>query len=226
MAKKIYNVTFVDGTTQQFTAKKAIKALEGIVSVEVNGENITSEFIKEEEVMGTQVIEEVVVEELEAVEEVVEEVVEVEEVQEVEEGPTTTILFTGSRGTAKSFSWYAIDVNPDDDMVKAKGCAAQLPVQVAEALGADKFVAWVPKQMLEACVAEHKQVRGMASTFSDVFARYCKVNELKYVDKATVVLEVFIEILDSIKLGNTEGCWVRQEEAPEEVVDVEAVEEV
>lgn len=222
MAKKIYNVTFVDGTTQQFTAKKAIKALEGIVSVEVNGENITSEFIREEEVMGTQVIEEVVVEQLEAVEEVV----EVEEVQEVEEGPTTTILFTGSRGTAESFSWYAIDVNPDDDMVKAKGCAAQLPVQVAEALGADKFVAWVPKQMLEACVAEHKQVRGMASTFSDVFARYCKVNELKYVDKATVVLEVFIEILNSIKLGKTEGCWVRQEEASEEVVDVEAVEEV
>lgn len=216
MAKK-YNVTFANGTEQTLTSKKAIKALEEIVSVTVDGQDITNEFVKEDEVMDNNEY----VEAIEAIEAVEEAQAEVDAI-EAPEGPKATLLFTASRGNAKRLSWRQIIVNPEDELVKVKGCAAMLPTPVAEAIGSSKFVSWFDQEQAEKCVAENKQVRGMASTFSDIFNRYCKVNELTGQDKLVTVLNIFQGILNDIEAGITEGEWARPE--PEVPAEVEAPE--
>lgn len=225
MAKKIYVATLANGTVQEVTSKKAVKALEGIVSVTVDGQDITTEFVKEEEVMAENkntAIEAQENEYVEAVEAVEEAQAEVEAL-EAPAGPKATLLFTASRGNAKRLSWKQVIVNPEDELVKVKGCAALLPVQVAEAIGSSKFVSWFDQEQAEKCVAEHKQVRGMASTFSDIFNRYCKVAELKGVDKLETVIAIFVGILYDIKIGITEGEWAKPEpEVPEEVEAADA----
>lgn len=216
MAKK-YNVTFANGTEQTLTSKKAIKALEEIVSVTLDGQDITNEFVKEDEVMDNNEY----VEAIEAIEAVEEAQAEVDAI-EAPEGPKATLLFTASRGNAKRLSWRQIIVNPEDELVKVKGCAAMLPTPVAEAIGSSKFVSWFDQEQAEKCVAENKQVRGMASTFSDIFNRYCKVNELTGQDKLVTVLNIFQGILNDIEAGITEGEWARPE--PEVPAEVEAPE--
>lgn len=208
MAKKIYIATLANGTVQEVSTKKAVKALEGIVSVTLDGQDITNEFVKEDKVMEEN--KNIAIEaEVEAV--------------EAPAGPKATLLFTASRGNAKRLSWKQVIVNPDDELVKVKGCAALLPTPVAEAIGSSKFVSWFDQEQAEKCVAENKQVRGMASTFSDVFNRYCKVNELTGQDKLVTVLYIFQGILNDIEAGVTEGEWARPEpEVPEEVEAPEA----
>lgn len=259
MAKRVYNVTMADGTTAEYTNKKEVKKLEGIAQVTVNGEDITTEFVKEDKAMAENTVietitEDVVVEELEApveepkneYEEAVEAVKAVEdaqaEVDAVEEpkeqnGPKATLLFRASRGNSKKFTWQQVVVEPDDELVKVKGCAAMLPTPVAEALGTDKFVSWIDQEQAEKAVAESKQVRGLASTFSDVFNRYCKVTETTGADKVTTVLGIFTDIIHSIEEGTRTGGWERAEAAPtkeettedsqgEDAVDSTAAEDV
>jgi len=230
MAKKTYIATLANGTVQEVTSKKAVKALEGIVSVTVDGQDITTEFVKEDKAMAknkntaieAEVQENEYVETIEAIEAVEEAPTEVEAV-EAPVGPKATLLFTASRGNSKRLSWERIIVNPEDEVVKVKGCAALLPTPVAEAIGSSKFVSWFDQEMAEKCVAEHKQVRGMASTFSDVFNRYCKVAELRGADKLETVIAIFTGILYDISIGITGGEWARPEpEVPEEVEAPEA----
>ena len=207
MAKKIYIATLANGTVQEVSTKKAVKALEGIVSVTLDGQDITNEFVKEDKAMAEN--KNIAIEaEVEAI--------------EAPAGPKATLLFTASRGNAKRLSWKQVIVNPDDELVKVKGCAALLPTPVAEAIGSSKFVSWFDQEQAEKCVAENKQVRGMASTFSDVFNRYCKVNELTGQDKLTTVLNIFQGIINDIEAGVTEGEWARPE--PEVPAEVEAPE--
>lgn len=207
MAKKIYIATLANGTVQEVSTKKAVKAFEGIVSVTLDGQDITNEFVKEDKVMeeNKNIAIEAEVEALEA-----------------PAGPKATLLFTASRGNANRLSWKQVIVNPEDELVKVKGCAALLPTPVAEAIGSSKFVSWFDQEQAEKCVAENKQVRGMASTFSDVFNRYCKVNELTSQDKLVTVLHIFQGILNDIEDGVTEGEWARPE--PEVPAEVEAPE--
>lgn len=230
MAKKIYIATLANGTVQEVSTKKAVKALEGIVSVTLDGQDITNEFVKEDKAMAenkniaieAEAQENEYVEAVEAIEAVEEAQAEVEAL-EAPAGPKATLLFTASRGNSKRLSWKQVIVNPEDELVKVKGCAALLPTPVAEAIGSSKFVSWFDQEQAEKCVAENKQVRGMASTFSDVFNRYCKVNELTGQDKLTTVLNIFQGILNDIEAGVTEGEWARPEpEVPEEVEAPEA----
>lgn len=224
MAKKIYIATLANGTVQEVSTKKAVKALEGIVSVTLDGQDITNEFVKEDKAMAENknIAIEAEAQENEYVEAVEEAQAEVEAL-EAPAGPKATLLFTASRGNAKRLSWKQVIVNPEDELVKVKGCAALLPTPVAEAIGSSKFVSWFDQEQAEKCVAENKQVRGMASTFSDVFNRYCKVNELTGQDKLVTVLNIFQGILNDIEAGVTEGEWARPEpEVPEEVEAPEA----
>lgn len=204
MAKKIYIATLANGTVQEVSTKKAVKALEGIISVTLDGQDITNEFVKEDKAMEEN------------------KNIAIEAEVEAPAGPKATLLFTASRGNAKRLSWKQVIVNPEDELVKVKGCAALLPTPVAEAIGSSKFVSWFDQEQAEKCVAENKQVRGMASTFSDVFNRYCKVNELTGQDKLVTVLYIFQGILNDIEAGVTEGEWARPE--PEVPAEVEASE--
>jgi len=224
MAKKTYVATLSNGSVQEVTSKKAVLALTDIISVTLEGKDVTSEFIKEDTSMEqTTVIEaqaeEIVAEAQEAVAEITEEApVEIEDIP--------TLLFTASRGNSKQFNWYRIVTNPTEEKVKVKGCAIPLPKSVAEVISTDKFVSWIPQSMAEASVNEDAPVRGMASTFSDVFARYCKVNEVKGADKVKTVLTIFKNILTAIEAGTTTGGWNRpepvKEEAPAETPEAEA----
>lgn len=222
MAKKIYNVTFANGTIEEYTSKKAVQALEGIVTVTVNGQDITNEFIKEDNAMAEKNEYTEAIETIEAVEAAEQEVAELE-------GPKFTILFTASRGTNKKLDWYQIEVKPEDETIKVKGCAAELPIQVANVLGKDKFVAWVDQTLIERFITEGKPVRGMASTISDVFNRYIKVTELKGADKNNTVYNVFREVIADIETGTTAGGWehepeeVEEPEAPAENAELEAI---
>ena len=223
MAKKIYIATLANGTVQEVSTKKAVKALEGIVSVTLDGQDITNEFVKEDKARAENknIAIEAEAQENEYVEAVKEAQAEVEAL-EAPAGPKATLLFTASRGNAKRLSWKQVIVNPEDELVKVKGCAALLPTPVAEAIGSSKFVSWFDQEQAEKCVAENKQVRGMASTFSDVFNRYCKVNGLTSQDKLVTVFNIFWGILNDIEAGVTEGEWARPE--PEVPAEVEAPE--
>ena len=224
MAKKIYIATLANGTVQEVSTKKAVKALEGIVSVTLDGQDITNEFVKEDKARAENknIAIEAAAQENEAVKavEAVKEAQAEVEAPEAPAGPKATLLFTASRGNVKRLSWKQVIVNPEDELVKVKGCAALLPTPVAEAIGSSKFVSWFDQEQAEKCVAENKQVRGMASTFSDVFNRYCKVNELTSQDKLVTVLNIFQGILNDIEADVTEGEWARPE--PEVPAEVEA----
>lgn len=143
------------------------------------------------------------------------------------EGPKTMLLFTASRGKNTKLAWTEVTVNADDTTKKVKGCAIELPEQVADIIGNDKFVSYIDKDIIEKCVEEQKAVRGTASTVTDVFTRYCKVTDTKG-DRIAVALAVFKEVLDAITEGTTNGAWERpepeKEEAPKETEAV--VEEV
>lgn len=171
--------------------------------VNATEEIVNTGIVKEEEVMANEVI---VNTEATAVKE-----------EEVMVNETTTkemILFTASRGKNTKLAWNKVTVDDNDPTTKVKGVAAELPVQAAEIIGTDKFVAWVDKEVVEQCVEENKAVRGTASTVSDVFNRYCKVTDTKG-ERVAVALSVFASILTSIEEGNRSGGWLRPE--PEKV---------
>lgn len=219
MAKKnTYIATLANGTVETLTNKKAVKALEGIVSVTCNGEDITAQFVKEDKHM---VENNTYVEEVEAIEVLEEEPAEVEAIEE-EQGPKNTLLFIASRGKSTFLRWFQIPVTEGDETIKVKGCAALLPTQVAEAIGTNKFVSWLDQDIVEKFIAEGKPVRGMASTISDVFNRYIKVTELEGADKVNTVYNVFREVLAEIEAGNTNGGWEhpQEPETPEEGDDL------
>lgn len=223
MAKKIYNVTLTDGTQIECSTKKAVRALEAIAQVALNGQDVTAEFVKEEETMAQEIITNEYVEAVEAIEAVEEAQAEVEAIEEPA-GPKNTILFIASRGKGTFLRWFQIPVTEADELVKVKGCAALVPTQVAEAIGTNKFVSWIDQAMIERSVAEAKPVRGMASTVSDVYARYIKVTELLGADKVNTALEVFAEVLNQIDEGHTEGGWERLPEEPEQGEEAPAAE--
>ena len=219
MAKKnTYIATLANGTVETLTNKKAVKALEGIVSVTCNGEDITAQFVKEDKHM---VENNTYVEEVEAIDVLEEAPAEVEAIEE-EQGPKNTLLFIASRGKSTFLRWFQIPVTEGDETIKVKGCAALLPTQVAEAIGTNKFVSWLDQDIVEKFIAEGKPVRGMASTISDVFNRYIKVTELEGADKVNTVYNVFREVLAEIEAGNTNGGWEhpQEPETPEEGDDL------
>ena len=159
--------------------------------------------------------------------------IETAEATAIEEvGPKTMLLFTASRGKNTRFAWNEVVVNPDDATQKVKGCAIELPTQVAELIGNDKFVSYIDKDIIARCVEEQKAVRGTASTVSDVYNRYCKVTDTKG-DRVKVALAVFGEVLAAIEAGTTNGVWIRPEpekqeapEAPTEGEDEAPVDEI
>lgn len=219
MAKKnTYIATLANGTVETLTNKKAVKALEGIVSVTCNGEDITAQFVKEDKHM---VENNTYVEEVEAIDVLEEAPAEVEAIEE-EQGPKNTLLFIASRGKSTFLRWFQIPVTEGGETIKVKGCAALLPTQVAEAIGTNKFVSWLDQDIVEKFIAEGKPVRGMASTISDVFNRYIKVTELEGADKVNTVYNVFREVLAEIEAGNTNGGWEhpQEPETPEEGDDL------
>lgn len=152
--------------------------------------------------------------------------IETAEATAIEEvGPKTMLLFTASRGKNTRFAWNEVVVNPDDATQKVKGCAIELPTQVAELIGNDKFVSYIDKDIIARCVEEQKAVRGTASTVSDVFTRYCKVTDTKG-DRVKVALAVFGEVLAAIEAGTTNGAWVRPEPEKQEAPEAPEAEEI
>lgn len=134
-----------------------------------------------------------------------------EAIAEVAARAKEVLLFTASRGNNKRFAWADIEVNEGDAVTKVKGVAAEIPVQAAEVIGNDKFVAYIDRETVERAIAEGKPVRGMASTVSDVYNRYAKVTNIKG-EKAEIAIAIFKAVIEAINAGNKNGEWVREEE--------------
>ena len=138
-------------------------------------------------------------------------------------GPKQMLLVTASRGKNTRLAWNVIEVNDDDATQKVKGCAIELPTKAAEIIGNDKFISYIDLSTIAQCVAEHKAVRGTASTVSDVFNRYCKVTDTKG-ERVAVALEVFGTILTAVENGENNGAWVRPEPEKKEASETAEIE--
>lgn len=124
------------------------------------------------------------------------------------------LLFTASRGKSTRLTWNVLTETLGDQLQKVKGCAIELPIQVAEAIGEDKFVSYIELETIERCVEQQEAVRGTASTFSDVSRRYSKVTGVTG-SREAVALDVFAEVLKNVKAGTLSGEWTRPEEEKE-----------
>lgn len=150
------------------------------------------------------------------------------------EFPKQMVLFTASRGKAKFLKATYIEVHEGDPHTKIKGCAIEVPQQVADAVGTDKFVSYIELEKILACIEEGKAVRGMASTVADVAARYAKTTGATG-DKVALALKAFEEAYQALTEGAAEYTWEAEEEevetpapeaATEEPVEEDAPEEV
>ena len=159
-----------------------------------------------EEAKEANMVENTVIENVEAIEEVA--------------GPKDMLLLTASRGKNTKLTWFVVTVNELDPTVKVKGCAIELPVQVAERIGTDKFVSYIELDTIRRCVEEQTAVRGTASTVSDVYNRYCKVTDTKG-ERIATALAVFNEILEAFDGGAETGAWERPEPEKPEVPEAE-----
>lgn len=130
------------------------------------------------------------------------------------EFPKQMVLFTASRGKAKFLRADYVEVQEGDPHTKIKGCAIEVPQQVADLVGANKFVAYIELGKILACIEEQKAVRGMASTVADVAARYAKTTGATG-GKVALALKAFEEATEALTEGVNQYTWEAEEEEVE-----------
>ena len=99
----------------------------------------------------------------------------------------------------------------------------------------NKLIILIDERYARKFVETGTVLRGMASTVSDLSAKYAKVMGIEVEDKAVLVKTLIEEVLNAVDTGVTSGVWAKPEvlqeeaktEAPEETaeaVDTESVE--
>lgn len=100
----------------------------------------------------------------------------------------------------------------------------------------NKLIILIDERYARKFVETGTVLRGMASTVSDLSAKYAKVMGIEVEDKAVLVKTLIEEVLNAVDTGVTSGVWAKPEvlqeeaktEAPEETaeaVDTESVED-
>ena len=100
----------------------------------------------------------------------------------------------------------------------------------------NKLISLIDERYARKFVETGTVLRGMASTVSDLSAKYAKVIGIEVEDKAVLVKTLIEEVLNAVDTGVTSGVWAKPEvlqeeaktEAPEETaeaVDTESVED-
>ena len=208
MAKNIYVVTMADGTTQEFTAKKAFKKLEGIVSVTVNGEDKTNEFVQEGATMAKEIINNEVIEDTTAIDEVVVEDIEAttpavtdQEAPVANEGPELFLYVKAARDGSKLY-WDVLEVEGFQMGMTFKEIEALIPNPVH---AGERNVIFVSMARVKAFIEEGKQY-GIKTTNKDLTKNYNKIMGTEFT-VAELTEFTYKTILGNVELGITNGTW-------------------
>ena len=199
MAKKIYVVALANGTEVEVTSKKAVRELEGIVSVTVDGADITADFVE----APNEYVE--AVEAIEAVEEAQ------AEVEAIEGGPEQYLYVKAARDGSKLF-WDVIDVEGFQMGMTFKEIEALLPEPLhAEA----RNVIFVSIARIRAYLDEGKQY-GIRTTNKDFTKNYNRIMGVE-LPVSECVGAAYADILVQLEAGSAAGAWDAPEiEAPED----------
>lgn len=181
------------------------------------------ESVKEEAVMGTEIKDTAVIEETTVQTE--EKLPKFSDVINPANEDRKMILVTAIRNKNTKLFW--------DFLTVLEGADVKETIKLATD---NKLIILIDERYARKFVETGTVLRGMASTVSDLSAKYAKVMGIEVEDKAVLVKTLIEEVLNAVDTGVTSGVWAKPEvlqeeaktEAPEETaeaVDTETVED-
>ena len=181
------------------------------------------ESVKEEAVMGTEIKDTAVIEETAVQTE--EKLPKFSDVINPANEDRKMILVTAIRNKNTKLFW--------DFLTVLEGADVKETIKLATD---NKLIILIDERYARKFVETGTVLRGMASTVSDLSAKYAKVMGIEVEDKAVLVKTLIEEVLNAVDTGVTSGVWAKPEvlqeeaktEAPEETaeaVDTESVED-
>ena len=181
------------------------------------------ESVKEEAVMGTEIKDTAVIEETAVQTE--EKLPKFSDVINPADEERRMILVTAIRNKNTKLFWDFLTVLEGTDVKETIKLATD-----------NKLIILIDERYARKFVETGTVLRGMASTVSDLSAKYAKVMGIEVEDKAVLVKTLIEEVLNAVDTGVTSGVWAKPEvlqeeaktEAPEETaeaVDTESVED-
>lgn len=181
------------------------------------------ESVKEEAVMGTEIKDTTVIEETAVQTE--EKLPKFSDVINPADEDRKMILVTAIRNKNTKLFW--------DFLTVLEGADVKETIKLATD---NKLIILIDERYARKFVETGTVLRGMASTVSDLSAKYAKVMGIEVEDKAVLVKTLIEEVLNAVDTGVTSGVWAKPEvlqeeaktEAPEETaeaVDTESVED-
>ena len=181
------------------------------------------ESVKEEAVMGTEIKDTAVIEETAVQTE--EKLPKFSDVINPADEERRMILVTAIRNKNTKLFW--------DFLTVLEGADVKETIKLATD---NKLIILIDERYARKFVETGTVLRGMASTVSDLSAKYAKVMGIEVEDKAVLVKTLIEEVLNAVDTGVTSGVWAKPEvlqeeaktEAPEETaeaVDTESVED-
>lgn len=181
------------------------------------------ESVKEEAVMGTEIKDTAVIEETAVQTE--EKLPKFSDVINPADEDRKMILVTAIRNKNTKLFW--------DFLTVLEGADVKETIKLATD---NKLIILIDERYARKFVETGTVLRGMASTVSDLSAKYAKVMGIEVEDKAVLVKTLIEEVLNAVDTGVTSGVWAKPEvlqeeaktEAPEETaeaVDTETVED-
>lgn len=181
------------------------------------------ESVKEEAVMGTEIKDTAVIKETAVQTE--EKLPKFSDVINPADEERRMILVTAIRNKNTKLFW--------DFLTVLEGADVKETIKLATD---NKLIILIDERYARKFVETGTVLRGMASTVSDLSAKYAKVMGIEVEDKAVLVKTLIEEVLNAVDTGVTSGVWAKPEvlqeeaktEAPEETaeaVDTETVED-
>lgn len=181
------------------------------------------ESVKGEAVMGTEIKDTAVIEETAVQTE--EKLPKFSDVINPADEDRKMILVTAIRNKNTKLFW--------DFLTVLEGADVKETIKLATD---NKLIILIDERYARKFVETGTVLRGMASTVSDLSAKYAKVMGIEVEDKAVLVKTLIEEVLNAVDTGVTSGVWAKPEvlqeeaktEAPEETaeaVDTESVED-
>lgn len=211
------NMSELAQDTQVMVKEENTMANEVITSTEA------IESVKEEAVMGTEIKDTAVIEETAVQTE--EKLPKFSDVINPADEDRKMILVTAIRNKNTKLFW--------DFLTVLEGADVKETIKLATD---NKLIILIDERYARKFVETGTVLRGMASTVSDLSAKYAKVMGVEVEDKAVLVKTLIEEVLNAVDTGVTSGVWAKPEvlqeeaktEAPEETaeaVDTESVED-
>lgn len=211
------NMSELAQDTQVMVKEENTMANEVIASTEA------IESVKEEAVMGTEIKDTAVIEETAVQAE--EKLPKFSDVINPADEERRMILVTAIRNKNTKLFW--------DFLTVLEGADVKETIKLATD---NKLIILIDERYARKFVETGTVLRGMASTVSDLSAKYAKVMGIEVEDKAVLVKTLIEEVLNAVDTGVTSGVWAKPEvlqeeaktEAPEETaeaVDTESVED-